>query len=297
MSSKRIHYTADVDSLYTEELETADDFLERMRQKNIKSYAVKIFRSGQWAEIKIFPEWKKRSFVPHKGNTSDEKKAAQNKKDALRKLTRLLNHNYECYRDWFCTFTCDNNHLCRTGDECYKQINRAMNRIRYRFKKAGKPFVAVYKVEIKKARDRKGFYIKDSDGTQLLRGHLHIVFKAGVDIRTVNECWQMGNQKKSEVLRYYDEGFARLAAYFIKDTESGRRRWNCTTNLKAPPPPKVLYSSKAGRKSKVRELAINENLHKEYFENILQGYRFVDSEAKTNEYNNGVYLYARLARR
>ena len=106
-------YTVNPDEIYDQSVygETPDDFLERIRHRDIAHYTVQIIPSGDWAEIKIFPEWKKRSFVPKKGEKSPEAKQRQNHKDAVNKLTRILNHNFKPYEDVFATFTCDDDHL------------------------------------------------------------------------------------------------------------------------------------------------------------------------------------------
>lgn len=277
--------------------ETPDDYLERIRHRQIKGYAVQVQHSGQWAEIKVFPIWKKRSFVPHTGNRTPDAQQALNHKNAVRRLTRILNHNFKVYEDWFCTFTADNQHLCVTEDECFALANKAINRIRYRYKKAGISFRAVYKAEVKRAKDRFGRLIKDSSGRQLLRVHLHIVLNKGVPIYDIWKAWGIGQQKKAEQLYYLPEGFEKLANYLVKDTKKGRRKWNSTLNLQQPPPPKTAYAHKAGAKRRVFEIARNENLRQEYFENILPGYSFVKSESTYNEQANGVYLYSRMVRR
>ena len=94
-------YTVNPDEIYDQSVygETPDDFLERIRHRDIAHYTVQIIPSGDWAEIKIFPEWKKRSFVPKKGEKSPEAKQRQNHKDAVNKLTRILNHHFKPYED------------------------------------------------------------------------------------------------------------------------------------------------------------------------------------------------------
>ena len=274
--------------------ETPDDYLERIRHRNIKGYAVQIQHSGQWAEVKVFPIWKKRSFVPHAGEKSKETQKALNFKNAVRRLTRLLNHNFRLYEDWFCTYTADNNHLYLTEEECFAAAGRALNRIRYRYHRYGIPLKAVYKAEIKKAKDRFGRYIRDDQGRNMLRVHLHIVLNSGVPPMEIWQAWGIGYQKKSERLYYCREGFVKLATYLVKDTKKGKRKWNSTCNLEQPPPPKTLYAHREGTKSKVYDVAKNENLRADYFEKILPGYNFVESEATFNEHSSGAYLYSRM---
>lgn len=291
-------YTVNPDEIYDVPLgaESADDFLERIRHKSISHYTVQFIFSGQWAEIKIFPQWKKRSYVPKKGNTTKEAQQRLNKKNAINNLTRILNHNFKPYEDLFFTFTFDDYHLVDNDDAGFELADKALRRIKYQYKKAGVELKAVSKVEIKKAKDSNSRYIRTADGRQLYRPHLHIVMNGGVDIPKLEKAWQYGRNKKVELLRYDREGFLKLATYLCKDTKEGRRRWNSTTSIEKPPPPKVLYSHRAAGKRKVSDVALNANLRKEYFEQLLPGYGFVQAGANINEMSSGTYIHARMAK-
>lgn len=298
------HYIADNENLYDKSFkleingqeyeETPDDYLERIRAKEIQGYAVEIYKTGPWAEVKLFPIWKKRSFVPHTGGKTPDAQAALNKKNAVNRLTRILNCNFRPYEDKFCTFTCDNAHIYETEEECYEAVEKAVKRIKYRFKKRGVQLKAVYKIEIKRAKDRFGRFIKNSSGNIMLRPHLHIVLNKGVPDDEIFKAWGLGWQKRNETLYYCKEGFVKLARYLVKDTKNGRRSWNSTLNLVKPPPPQKSFTHKAGTKKKVFSAAANENLRKEYFESILPGYIFVQADFTYNENTNGVYLHSRL---
>ena len=292
-------YTVNPDEIYDQSVygETPDDFLERIRHRDIAHYTVQIIPSGDWAEIKIFPEWKKRSYIPKKGEKSPEAKQRQNHKDAVNKLTRILNHNFKPYEDVFATFTCDDNHLVLDDDSGFAMAEKGIRRIKYQFRKSGIPLKAVYKIEIKRAKDSVSRYIRTADGRQLYRPHLHIVMNKGVNMRKVETAWALGRNKKIELLRWAPEGFLKLATYLCKDTKRGRRRWNSTSIVQQPPPPKNLYNHKAGGKRRVADMAINRTLHKEYFEQLLPGYFFVQSNTNINDFSNGTYIHARLARR
>ena len=292
-------YTVNPDEIYDSPLceETADDFLERIRHREISHYTVQFIFSGEWAEIKIFPQWKKRSFVPKKGNRPKDAQQRLNHRNAVNKLCRILNHNFKPYKDLFCTFTFDDNHLVLDEDEGFAMADKALRRIKYQYKKAGVELKAVSKVEIKRAKDALSRYIKDADGRQLYRPHLHIVMNGGVEIPKLEGAWQYGRNKRLELLRYDREGFLKLAIYLCKDTKEGRRRWNSTTSLAKPPPPKSLYSHRAGTKRRVSDVATNANLRREYFEQLLPGYSFVQSGANINENSSGCYIHARMAKR
>lgn len=292
-------YTVNPDEIYDSPLteETADDFLERIRHRSISHYTIQYIFSGQWAEIKIFPQWKKRSSVPKKGNTTKEAQQRLNHKNAVNQLCRILNCNFEPYKDLFCTFTFDDDHLVLDDETGFALADKALRRIKYQYKKAGVELKAVSKVEIKKAKDSMSRYIKTADGRQLYRPHLHIVMNGGVEIPKLERAWQYGRNKRLELLRYDREGFLKLATYLCKDTKEGRRRWNSTANLAKPPPPKNIYSHKAAGKTKVSDVAVNANLRREYFEQLLPGYSFVQSGANINDLSSGCYIHTRMAKR
>ena len=292
-------YTVNPDDIFDQQVynETADDFLERIRHRDIAHYTVQVIPSGEWAEIKIFPEWKKRQYVPKKGNKTRETQQRLDHKNAVNKLTRILNHNFKPYEDVFATFTFDDDHLVLTDDEGFELAEKGIRRIKYQYRKAGIPLKAVYKVEIKRAKDCLSRYIRTPDGLQLYRPHLHMVMNTGVNMRRIEDAWALGRNKKIEMLRWSPEGFLKLAKYLCKDTKAGRRRWNSTAVIEKPPPPKNFYNNRAGGKRKVAEMATNRTLHKEYFEQLLPGYYFVQSETNINDMCSGTYIHARLARR
>ncbi|MBQ5326501.1 MAG: hypothetical protein J6K80_04775 [Oscillospiraceae bacterium] len=292
-------YTVNPDEIYDSPLmdETADDFLERIRHRSISHYTIQYIFSGEWAEIKIFPQWKKRSQVPKKGNRTKDVQQRLNHRNAVHKLCRLLNHNFKPYKDMFCTFTFDDDHLVEDMATGFEMADRALRRIKYQYRKAGVPLKAVSKVEIKKAKDCFSRYIRTADGRQLYRPHLHIVLNGGVPFPLLESAWKYGSNKRIELLRYDREGFLKLAEYLCKDTQEGRRRWSSTTNLVKPPPAKNIYSHRAASKSRVSDVAVNANLRREYFEQLLPGYSFVQSGANINEASNGCYIHARMAKR
>lgn len=292
-------YTVNPDEIYDKYLtaETADDFLERVRSKDICRYTIQRIFSGDWVEVKIFPEWKKRAWVPRRGETSPDAKQRQNKKDAVNKLTRILNHNFVPYKDYFLTMTFDDDHLVLDDDTGFEMTEKGIRRIKYQYKKAGVELRAVYKVEIKRAKRSDSSYIRTADGRQLYRPHLHIVLNGGVEWEKIEQAWAVGENKKLEMLRWSNVGFLKLAQYLCKDTKKGRRRWNSTNNLVKPPPPRTTYSDKQGRKSRVFEIAKNKNLHKAYFEQLLPEYNFVESTSTFSDFGSGCYIHARMAKR
>ncbi|MBE6878669.1 MAG: hypothetical protein E7488_05840 [Ruminococcaceae bacterium] len=292
-------YTVNPDEIYDRYLtaETADDFLERVRSKDICRYTIQRIFSGDWVEVKIFPEWKKRAWVPRRGETSPDAKQRQNKKDAINKLTRILNHNFVPYKDYFLTMTFDDDHLVLDDDTGFEMAEKGIRRIKYQYKKAGVELRAVYKIEIKRAKRSDSSYIRTADGRQLYRPHLHIVLNGGVDWQKIEQAWAVGENKKLEMLRWSNVGFLKLAQYLCKDTKKGRRRWNSTANLIKPPPPRTTYSDKQGRKSRVFEIAKNENLHKAYFEQLLPEYSFIQSTSTFSDFGSGCYIHARMAKR
>ena len=290
-------YTVNPDEIYDKYLtaETADDFLERVRSKDICRYTIQRIFSGDWVEVKIFPEWKKRAWVPRRGETSPDAKQRQNKKDAVNKLTRILNHNFVPYKENFLTMTFDDDHLVLDNDTGFEMAEKGIRRIKYQYKKAGVELRAVYKVEIKQAKRSDSSHIRTADGRQLYRPHLHIVLNGGVDWQKIEQAWAVGENKKLEMLRWSNVGFLKLAQYLCKDTKKGRRRWNGTANLIKPPPPRTTYSDKQGRKSRVFEIAKNKNLHKAYFEQLLPEYSFVESTSTFSDFGSGCYIHARMA--
>ena len=290
-------YTVNPDEIYDKYItaETADDFLERVRSKDICRYTIQRIFSGDWVEVKIFPEWKKRAWVPKRGETSPDAKQRQNKKDAINKLTRILNHNFVPYKDYFLTMTFDDDHLVLDDDTGFDMAEKGIRRIKYQYKKAGVELRAVYKVEIKQAKRSDSSHIRTADGRQLYRPHLHIVLNGGVDWQKIEQAWAVGENKKLEMLRWSNVGFLKLAQYLCKDTKKGRRRWNSTANLIKPPPPRTTYSDKQGRKSRVFEIAKNKNLHKAYFEQLLPEYSFAESTSTFSDFGSGCYIHARMA--
>ena len=292
-------YTVDPDEFFDRDIctETADDFVERVRGKGVSHYAVQTIYSGEWAEVRIYPCWKSKGNAPKKKPPNEDAKKRYNHKVAVDRLTRLLNHNFKPGKDLFYTFTFDDAHCVETAEEGFALADKGIKRIKYRYKKAGIELKAVYKVEIKRAKNCKSKYLFTAEGRPLYRAHLHIVMNGGVDHRELMKAWKIGKTKRIEVLRWDPEGFYKLAKYLCKDTKEGKRKWNSTFNLEKPPQPKTSYSGKSNSKRKIAEVAVQTGLQKEYFEQILPEYAFAQSEVAFRDFGDGCYIHARMYRK
>lgn len=183
-------------------------------------------RAGRTKEVaKYYTYWqqpKGRKRQPKKNKTSEQQRKV-NDRHLVKKLTRLLNANFDgdC---WYVTFSYIKD--ARPGiDELKKHRRKLLEGLRKIYKAEGNPFKYVETEEV-----------GNRGGT-----HIHMVINS-IDIRKVKALWEHGwvTAKPLDNSGQY----RKLAEYFVKysqktkgtDEQIQKKAYNCSRNLIRPQP-------------------------------------------------------------
>lgn len=182
-------------------------------------------RAGKTKEIaKYYTYWlqpRGRKREPKRNPTTEQQKRI-NDRHLARRLTRLLNANFDetC---WYLTFSYREESRPKDKEELHRQEQKLLRELRKAYKKAGLVFRYVWTAEVGK------------------RGaaHIHMVVSA-IDARLLREVWKHGwiNIKPLDSSGQY----RRLAEYFIKyfqktrgtDSQLQKKAYNPSKNLVRP---------------------------------------------------------------
>ena len=164
---------------------------------------------------------------------------AYNEELAIRKLTLIINENFEP-DDWFMTAT-------------YEKDNRPDDI------ETAKKHLRKFCSELKKLYEKNGVVLKWVKTTAMgEKGaiHHHIVIPKGIDIRKISEVWKRVvkasyKARSPQYTALYSDGeYSVLAAYICRQGQkSGNsiknmRKFTCSRNIKRPEPEEIKYVDK-----------------------------------------------------
>lgn len=201
-------------------------------------------RAGRTKEVaKYYTYWqqpKGRKRQPKRNKTSEQQRKI-NDRHLEKKLTRILNANFD-KDSWYLTFSY-HKELRPDGDGLKKHRKKLLGDLRKIYKAEGKPFKYVETAEV-----------GNRGGT-----HIHMIVNS-IDIRKIKDLWKYGwvGAKPLD-----DSGqYRKLAGYFIKysqktkgtDGQIQKKAYNCSKNLIRPKPTtKKMKGNKFSREIKVPE--------------------------------------------
>lgn len=279
--------------------DTPEEYLEGIRNPKAGRYVVKTTKSGQWLECELYPVWHASRDVPKAAPREPSSYAQKqlNDRNAARNLARKIQENFKIGKDWWSTFTCDNDHLFLTEAEAQHAISLFFDRLRRLYAKHGIELKYAGTVEYKNARDKYHRPIKDEEGHQLIRPHWHGVINGGVDDTEVLGKWTLGGIAEMRKLQHRRTGMDGIAHYITKEPKEGRRRFTTSLNLKTPVPTKSLKNRNATKRN-IETIARSEGARPDFFERLYsKEYSFVDCEVRYNKVNDGTYIYCRMERK
>jgi len=205
-----------------------------------------------------------------KTNKSSEEIKELNYKYAARKLTRLLNNNFNS-NDWSLSITYQEELRPDTPERFRKDVENFSKRVRRRFQKQGKQMKYVYAV---------GY----GEGNA---AHIHLVINGDIDLKEITDCWNYGFIRATRLDPSGD--YIKLADYILKHTKKTfndpakavfHKRWNQSTNLIIPVPKKKKIKATFWLKTP----------------RIPKGYIMIRNSMVTcvSEYDGSYYQYYRL---
>ena len=153
-----------------------------------------------------------------KNAESSKQMQSINERNAIEKLTWLINTNFE-RGDLHVTFTYAGK--CPTVEEAEENLRKLNRKLRKAYKEAGK--------------EHKYVEVTEYENTRI---HHHVVLK-NIDIDILQDAWEHGSLHVRPLYSWGD--FTSLAEYLVKETkktfrnrEIKRKRWNASKNLKKP---------------------------------------------------------------
>ena len=167
-----------------------------------------------------------------KENKTSEAQKKVNSRQAVKKLTWILNENYDG-TSLYVTYSYDKEKRPAGKDELRKDADKLLRDIRKTYKKAGSEAKIVWVPEVGE------------------RGatHIHMVLN-DIDTKLLKKCWNKG---WITIKPMDDSGqYRRLAEYFVKYSEKTmktcegliNKRYGSSRNLKIPQPQKTTCKSK-----------------------------------------------------
>ena len=232
------------------------------------------FICGQYLETDIYPVWQmtfKNGKRAKKSKPSSETQARLNKRNAERKLIRLLNTNFTPDDIRF-DLTYDPAHLPESAEDAAKAMKNFLRRVKYYRSKHDLPELKYVAVTEQGARNK--------------RFHHHIVMNCGdMPVSTLAEIWAKG-YTTVKPLQFDEYGIVGIAKYMLKDPILGRR-WQASQNLKQPVE-KTRDSYISQRKA--REIGQHEGDCRSELEQMYKGYTLTECRSFFNEVNSSYYI-------
>ena len=248
----------------------------------MKSREKKII-SGNYLEIEHFPVTKHGHKHERKRKLSREEQQALNKKNAVKKLVRLINTNF-IKGDIIITLNYNKDKRPNSYNGILKDVQNYIRRIKgYRIKN-GLP-------------DIKYIYVIELQGKN--NWHCHLIMSK-IDRNIAESLWHNADYVNSKSFQpTAQSGGERIARYISgyksnKDVKNGDwRRWNSSKNLKQPT---EIIKDYTHTRSGLARIARERVDDKEYWEHKYRGYRFIFAEPTFNEYNGWWYIYVKMYR-
>ncbi len=262
-------------------------------------------KSGRLFEADFFPVWNDGRRIPSrapKSKRSTIEQARYNKTQAIKKLIRLVNTNFDT-GDVIMHPTYEADKAPKSEEEARKNLVNYLRRVKRKREselkrvsellkdrphdktlqkqkeQLSKPFKYIYVIE-------KQTY-KSGKNAGRDNWHYHLFMTGGVDRDTLEDMWPNGIRTNAD--RFQPEKFGPEAAakYMSKDPQ-GSKRFCSSRNLEKPkqPKPKDGRITPRGVERLSRERADD----REYWERKYKGYRFIRTYARYNDFNGNWYL-------
>ena len=253
-----------------------------IRNAGVMQYRTRTIKSGDYLECEMFPVLEPVRARAKRSNGTTEAMQKINRKNAVRKLERLMHCNFQ-QGDLFLTLT----HRDGTDEiRAKKDIDNYIRKLKRRAAKKGKTLKYIYVAE---SSERDG----------VVRWHVHMIMVAGIVSREeAEQLWGHGVVTQS-VVRMDSNGLKGLAAYMTKSKQTQeklmKRRWAASQGLKQP---QVTESNSRFSRAAVAKIVKSiEQEGKKEIEKRYPGYKVLeDVEIRFSDYFPGAYVYAFMRR-
>lgn len=267
------------DDLFEDTLESGTPIDER----GVSGYRMKTITAGDYRECEIYPIFNQKEILTRGARKKKTRKVQQllNRKNARKKLVRLLNANFTDEDIW-ATFTYDKEHLPANKEAAHRFCWNYIRRLAYRMKKNGWGELKCVMVT------------EDIEDGEKVRINHHIVTNFP-DRDLAEKLWKGGARTQTRRLQADDAGYEGLARYITKAREFGiknERMWSATHNLKRP---KETVSDSAVTRRRMRKMCEFYSEAEDFLRAKNECYRLTTSvEIKYSEFVPGAYIYAKM---
>ncbi len=276
---RKLYENYDYESEYNKQIENLERY-EDLRINNNYVYVIKTIVSGEMVEKEIYPVWKCKGDMPRGKKDKKSRKAQENlnKKNKIKEVIRLVNTNFN-NGDLYITLTYKGK--VPNKERAKKDIDNYLDRIRRWWKKnkSNEEFKYIHVID----------YVEDPNKSKRTRIHHHLII-SGMDRDIAEQKWGLGianaNKLQADELK-----FEKVARYIATQSKT---RIGYSKNLKKPT---VTINRTLLTRRKAEKIAINENLHKEFFENKFKELSFIDCQTYISNKYSGVYIYTKMRKR
>jgi hypothetical protein len=246
-------------------------------------YREKIYISGQYAEIDVYPVFADsvRSRRKKKAKPTSEVQSQLNARNAQRRAIRLINANFTV-EDIKCELTYSDKYLPADAEGAQRQLQNFFRRMK--------------RLRRKKELGELKYFSTTEQGEQNGRLHHHVICSGGLLPSEIAQLWGKGYVLKIQPLQFNEEGVVGLARYFTKE-KSLYRRYNASRNLVSP-----IEYERTGEISQRDVKKIAEcgedtgaaSMH--YCKENSDSWRITSSRVIMNEFNGLPYITIRMCR-
>ncbi len=235
-------------------------------------YREKRYYSGDYLEIDIYPVFGKAGQRRKRYKPTSECQKELNRKNAEKKLIRLMNANFT-EDDLRFDLTYSPNYLPEDDDAAIKELRNFLRRLKRFRKKAG---LSALKYIAVTEKSKKGRY------------HHHLVISGGVNIRDLAALWGRG-YTSAKPLQFNENGIEGLAKYLVKEP-IGSKFYQASRNLIQPEVETrdEVYSQKTV--NAMAQMCQDAAL----WEGLYDGYTFVSAVPFWNDYNRHQSITVRM---
>ena len=230
--------------------------------------------SGNYLEVEHYPVTEHGYRHDRKYRLSRTEQQKLNIKNAVKKLIRLVNTNF-----WLgdllihCTYRPDE--MPESEKEVLKDIQNYFRRIsRYRKKHGLPPLKYIYVIECSNSG----------------KWHWHGIMSA-MDRNIAEELWKHGDFVNTDRFQPTTQTGGEAFAKYISKKPMGKRRWNCSKNLKQP----IVKTKSSGYTRRgIARIARERADDTRYWERKYKGYNLVSVTPVYNEFNGWWYIYVKM---
>lgn len=276
---KKLYENYDYEEIYNKQIKNLEEY-EDLRINNNYVYVVKTIVSGEMVEKEIYPVWKCKGDMPrgNKGKKSSKAQENLNKKNKIKEVVRLVNTNFR-NGDLYVTLSYDGKPPDK--DKAKKDIDNYIKKIK-RWWKTNKPDEEFKYISVID-------FVDDPKKSKRTRIHHHLIMSR-MDRDIAEKKWGLGTANANR-LQADEIKFGKVASYIAKQSKT---RIGKSRNLKNP---NVTINRTTLTRRKAENIAINENCHKEFFENKYKELDFIDATTYISNKFSGVYIYAKMRKR